>query len=197
MEEGSIQSLRHRLNFTFYDLPATTVRIDFPAASGAETMMLASIPAIQIGASYMESGLVINNLLIQPRRIQFEIASAPALLPITLQIACPGPFVFGWLLVPGIAQTGIATAAQQVRIVGPGYWALPLGTGSVVPESPPTSTTTQPPKGGANGKSGSAVTKSSGSEAATNSTTAKPDEKGVAARSGPASAKVVEDSTVK
>ncbi|HEY4940850.1 MAG TPA: hypothetical protein VII56_05435 [Rhizomicrobium sp.] len=126
MTADTSQMLRHQLDFTLYDLPATTVRIDFPAAAGAENMMLTAMPMIQLGASYTNAPIIINNLSLQPRRIQFEIASPPSLLPITLQIACSGAFVFGWLQVPESVQTAIATVAQRIRIVGPGYWALPL-----------------------------------------------------------------------
>lgn len=138
--------LRHQLNFTLYNLPATTVRIDFPSAAGAETMMWTSMPTIQLGASYTNTPVVINNLFIQPRRIEFEIASPPSQLPIALQIESGSQFVFGWLLVPESVQTVIATVAQRIRIVGPGYWALPLWQ---PPESPePVSKPTETPAPG-------------------------------------------------
>jgi hypothetical protein len=127
--------LRHQLEFVLFDLPSTTVRIDFPTSASAENLMLMAMPSIQIGASYSAPALVVSNLFIQPRRLQFTIANPPAQLPITLQIACPGPFVFGWLQVPENVQTAIATVAQRLRIVGPSYWALPLG--EAVGEPPP------------------------------------------------------------
>jgi hypothetical protein len=70
--------------------------------------------------------MVIRDMFIQPRRIQFEVLDPPPQLPVSLQIACNGDFVFGWLQVPENIQTSIATAAQRIRIVGPSYWAVPL-----------------------------------------------------------------------
>lgn len=191
--------LRHQLDFTLYSLPATTVRIDFPVAAEAEIMMLAAMPTIRIGANYVASAIVINSLVIQPRRLQFEIANPPALLPIALQVLCRGPFVFGWLRVPETVQTVIATAAQQIRIVGPSYWAVPLGPGLAARDpgpgaaaaSPaPSASTARPDEGERSTRSDQA---SAGAAAApggtgpgTNSTAAKPAEK-PAARSAPAS----------
>jgi len=133
MTDGALPR-RHQLDFALYDLGPTTVRIDFPFASGAEASMVTEMPVIRFGASYDDSGIGINNLLIQPRRIQFEITKAPPLLPISLQISCDAAFVFGWLLVPENIQTAIRTVAQQIRIVGPGYWALPLAQPTRAPE---------------------------------------------------------------
>lgn len=116
--------LRHQLDFKLYNLPPTTVRIDFPILEGAD--MASGLPAIQIGAGYTDAQLSVSNLLIQTRRIQFEIVRAPSLLPISLGILCPSPFVYGWLLVPEAVQTVISTVVEQIRFVGPGYWALPL-----------------------------------------------------------------------
>ena len=99
--------------------------------------MLASMPTVRIGAAYMASPIVVNSLSLQPRRIQFELASAAALLPISVQIACRGPFLFGWLLVPETIQTVIATAAERIRVVGPSYWALPLAPGFDLPAPEP------------------------------------------------------------
>src|SRR4051812_34373009 len=98
---------QHQLDFTLYNVPATTVRIDFPAAAAAETMMLTAMPSLQLNAGYTDAPTIISSMYVQPRRILFEIASAPSQLPISLQIACKGPFVFGWLLVPENVQTVI------------------------------------------------------------------------------------------
>lgn len=124
MAADNSPALRHQLDFTFYNLVPTTVRIYFPILEGAD--MTSGPLMVQIGAGYVDSALSIRNLLIQPRRIQFEIAQAPSLLPISLKIICPGAFVYGWLLVPATVQTVIATVVEQIRFVGPGYWALPL-----------------------------------------------------------------------
>ena len=127
-------ALHHQLDFLLYDLPATTVRIDFPAEAGAELLLHFVVATVQIGAGYMPSALGINSLSIQPRRIQFEIASPPPVLPVSLRIACPGGFTFGWLQVPETVQTVIATTSERIRIVGPSYWALPLDEGLALPE---------------------------------------------------------------
>jgi hypothetical protein len=115
---------QHQLDFKLYHLVPTTVRIDFPVLESAD--LTSDLPTIRIGASYTDSQLSISNLRVQRRRIQFEVARAPSLLPISLRIACPAPFVYGWLLVPETVQTVIATVVEQIRFVGPGYWALPL-----------------------------------------------------------------------
>jgi hypothetical protein len=115
---------QHQLDFKLYNLVPTTVRIDFPILEDAD--MMSGLPAIQFGAGYTDSPVSISSLRVQSRRIQFEIAHAPSLLPISLKITCPGPFVYGWLLVPETVQTVIATVVEQIRFVGPGYWALPL-----------------------------------------------------------------------
>jgi len=182
--------LLHQIDFMLYNLPETTVRIDFPVAAVAEIMMLAAMPSVRIGANYIASAIVINNLLIQPRRLQFEVANTPALLPITLQILCRGPFVFGWLRVPETVQTVIATAAQQIRIVGPSYWAVPLGPGAVapepaapqpaVPEPGPNPPTAKPagssPPAKSDPASAKAATEFGGAEPGSNSAAAKPAE---------------------
>lgn len=162
-------------------------------------MMLAAMPTIRIGANYVSSAIIINNLVIQPRRLQFEVASPPALLPIELQVLCRGPFVFGWLLVPETVQTVIATAAQQIRIVGPSYWAVPLGPGLTASEPAPNSAAAKPAPNSPTAKpdegerstrsdqaSANAAAASGGAEPGTNSTAAKFTEK-PAARSAPAS----------
>jgi hypothetical protein len=121
--------LRHQLDFTLHNLPSTAVRIDFPVASGAEILLLTSIPTVRLGASYSDTPVLISNIFLQPQRIQFDITSPPPVLPITLQIKCNQAFVFGWLQVPENIQTSIATVVEQIRIIGPSYWALPLGQG--------------------------------------------------------------------
>jgi hypothetical protein len=116
---------QHQLDFKFYNLvPPTMVRIYFPNLEDAD--LTSALPMIQLGAGYTDSPVSISNLLVQSQRIQFEIVSAPSLLPISLKITCPGPFVYGWLLVTANVQTVIATQVEQIRVVGPGYWALPL-----------------------------------------------------------------------
>ena len=60
------------------------------------------------------------------------------MLPISLSIMCPGPFVYGWLLVPETVQTVVSTVVEQIRFVGPGYWALPLLRGDEAAEPVPT-----------------------------------------------------------
>jgi len=134
---------QHQLDFKLYNLVPTTVRIDFPAIEGTD--MTSGLPMIQIGACYTDSPLSISNLQLHPRRIQFEIASAPALLPVSLKIRCPGPFVYGWLLVPASVQTVIATVVEQIRFVGPGYWALPLLSEDEAADAAPRSTAPGPP----------------------------------------------------
>ncbi|MGK6319614.1 hypothetical protein [Sphingomonas sp. DT-204] len=128
--------LRHQLDFVLHNLPSGTVRIDFPATVGAENVMLTTMPTIQLGASYADSPALVSNLSLQPRRIQFDAVSPPALLPVTLQIRCNSPFIFGWLQVPENIQTTIATVVEQVRIVGSSYWALPLGQGIIEQREP-------------------------------------------------------------
>jgi hypothetical protein len=127
---------RHQLDFKLYNLTPTTVRIDFPILEGVD--MAPDLPMIQFGAGYSDSLMSIRSLVIQSRRIQFEIVSAPALLPISLKIACPTPFVYGWLLVPETVQSVVATVVEQIRFVGPGYWALPLLSGDEYAEPVPT-----------------------------------------------------------
>jgi hypothetical protein len=129
--------LRHQLDFVLHNLPSGTVRIEFPATAGAENVMLTTMPAIQLGASYVDSPVLISNLFLQPRRIQFDVASPPALLPVTLQVRCNSPFIFGWLQVPENIQTTIGTVVERIRIVGTSYWALPLGQGIIEPERKP------------------------------------------------------------
>ena len=138
---------QHQLDFRLYNLTPTMVRIDFPILERAE--MTAGLPMIQFGAGYTDSPVSISNLLIQSRRIQFEIVRAPALLPISLTITCPGPFVYGWLLVPETVQTVVSTAVEQIRFVGPGYWALPLSSGSEEGEPVPTFIAPRPPQNSA------------------------------------------------
>lgn len=133
--------LRHQLDFVLHDLPSGTVRIDFPVMAGAENVMLATVPTIQLGASYAASPALISNLFLQPRRIQFDITSPPALLPLKLQIRCNSPFMFGWLQVPENIQTTIATVVERIRIVGSSYWALPLGQGIPEPTQRPVAAT--------------------------------------------------------
>nr|WP_294814481.1 hypothetical protein [uncultured Sphingomonas sp.] len=129
--------LRHQLDFVLHDLSSGTVRIEFPATAEAENVMLTTMPAIQLGASYVGWPVLISNLFLQPRRIQFDVTNPPALLPVTLQIRCNGPFIFGLLQVPENIQTTIATVMERIRIVGTSYWALPLGQGLVEPERRP------------------------------------------------------------
>ncbi|HXC55138.1 MAG TPA: hypothetical protein VNU97_07580 [Rhizomicrobium sp.] len=160
MDADGNQTLRHQLDFTLYNLPSTTIRIDFPTAAGAENILLTAMPTIRLGASYTPSPVTVSNLFVQPRRIECEISNAPSLLPISLQITCGGPFVFGWLLVPESVQTVIATAVQRIRIVGPGYWALPLRQAGATSEPKPNETV--PPR-----KSGTAPAKPAGEVAAT------------------------------
>jgi hypothetical protein len=142
MAADTFQLPRHQIGFTLYDLPSATVRLDLPKEADAEIIMLRAISTIDLGASYIGEPVTFKSLSIQPRRLLFEIESAPSLLPLTLQIACKGPFVFGWIQVPGNVQTAIVTAAQRIRIVGSSYWALPLGQGArnSVPAPPPPET---------------------------------------------------------
>ncbi|MGK6355773.1 hypothetical protein ACMGDH_11190 [Sphingomonas sp. DT-207] len=125
--------LRHQIDFMLHNLPSGTVRIEFPAAAGAENVMLTTVPTIQLGASYADAPALVSNLFVQPRRIQFDVTSPPALLPVTLQIKCSSPFIFGWLQVPENIQTTVATVVERIRIVGSSYWALPLGEGVAEP----------------------------------------------------------------
>lgn len=140
MAADTDQLRRHQLDFTLYNLPSATVRLDFPKEANAEIIMLSAIPAVTLGASYAGAPVIIKSLSLQPRRLLFDIESPPTLLPLTLQIACNGPFVFGWIQVPGEVQTAIVTAVQRIRIVGPSYWALPLGQYIAVPASKPIET---------------------------------------------------------
>jgi hypothetical protein len=128
--------LRHQLDFVLHGLSPGTVRIEFPATAEAENVMLTTMPSILLGASYADSPALISNLSVQPSRIQFDVASPPALLPVTLQVRCNSPFIFGWLQVPETIQTTIATVMEQIRIVGPSYWALPLGEGIIEQREP-------------------------------------------------------------
>jgi hypothetical protein len=133
---------QHQLDFKLYNLVPTTVRIDFPILEDAD--MTSALPMIQFGAGYVDSPLSISNLLVQARRIQFEIVNAPSLLPISLKITCPGPFVYGWLQVPAHVQTVIATLVEQIRVVGASYWALPLWSKDEAAGAAPTFIAPQP-----------------------------------------------------
>jgi hypothetical protein len=111
-----------------FGMPSTGwMRLDLPIASEACFTMLPWIPAVQLGASYGGGMMTLRNFQLQPRRLQFEIDGAPAELPLSLQIASPQPFLFGWLQVPDLVQTSIATSAQRMRLVGTTYWAVPVG----------------------------------------------------------------------
>ncbi|MDQ0252259.1 hypothetical protein J2W22_004347 [Sphingomonas kyeonggiensis] len=120
-------SLQHALDLTFYDLPSSaSIRLEFPIETGAVIPVLVATPSVRLGASYGGGEMVIRGLSIQPRRIEFDIENAPATLPLLVHVLCSGPFLHGWLQVPGNVQASIATAAQRIRFVGPGYWAVPL-----------------------------------------------------------------------
>jgi hypothetical protein len=119
--------LQHALDITFFGLPATaSVRIDFPIAAGAEIPMSTSSPAVRLGASYSGAAMTVSSFSLTPRRLQFDLENAPASLPLLLHIESRSAFVQGWLQVPEDVQTLIVTAAQRIRFVGPGYWAVPL-----------------------------------------------------------------------
>jgi hypothetical protein len=125
--------LRHALDLTFFGLPATaSVRLDFPIASDAEIPLSASVPAVLLGARYAGGAMGMRSFSITPRRLQFELENAPDSLPLLVHIQSRSAFVHGWLQVPEGVQTLIATAAQRIRFVGPGYWAVPL----IQPEAP-------------------------------------------------------------
>lgn len=129
---------QHALDMTFYDLPSSaSVRIDFPIETGALIPIPVATPAVRLGAGYGGGEMAIRGLSIQPRRIEFDIENAPATLPLVVHILCGGPFVHGWLQVPGNVQVSIATSAQRIRFVGPGYWAVPLIQAEAVPKPAP------------------------------------------------------------
>jgi hypothetical protein len=142
MAAETFQLPRHQIDFTLYNLPSATVRLDLPKEADAEIIMLQAMPTISLGAAYIGEPVIFKSLSIQPRRLLIEIESAPSMMPLTLQIACKGPFVFGWIQVPGNVQTAIGTAAQRIRIVGSSYWALPLrqGAPNSMPAPPPPET---------------------------------------------------------
>ena len=134
--------LQHALDITFFGLPATaSVRIDFPIAAGAEIPMSTSTPVVRLGASYGGGAIGMRNFSITPRRLQFDLENAPASLPLLLHILSRNAFAYGWLQVPEDVQTLIVTAAQRIRFVGPGYWAVPLiqpeGNGAAIPKPSP------------------------------------------------------------
>lgn len=118
---------RHIINITFHDLPSTApVRIDFPIDTDAIVPMSLSTPTLSLGASYGGGAMTLSALSLTPRRIQFNLEDAPASLPLTVGLVSNSAFLFGWLQVPGGVQTTIASAVEQIRFVGPGYWAVPL-----------------------------------------------------------------------
>lgn len=153
--------VRHQIDFILYNLPPSTVSINLATTAGAENFMLTSIPMVRVGAAYIENQTQISNLYIRPRRIEMEIDTAPALLPLSLQITSRDPFVYGWLQVPEGVQTSIATAVQRIRIIGPGYWALPLGPGTqeVTMLAPESTARSEPGGKSAMAKSGPAASK--------------------------------------
>lgn len=119
--------LQHALDITFFGLPSTaSVRIDLPIAAGAEIPMSTSTPAVHLGARYSGGAMTVSSFSLTPRRLQFDLENAPASLPLLLHIQSRSAFVQGWLQVPEGVQTLIVTAAQRIRFVGPGYWAVPL-----------------------------------------------------------------------
>lgn len=127
-------ALLHALDLTFFDLPSSaSIRLEFPIEAGAVIPMAVTTPSVRLGASFGDGEMTIGSFSIGPRRIEFDIENAPAKLPLVLQVICSAPFLHGWLQVPGNVQALIGTAAQRIRFVGPGYWALPL----VQPEGDP------------------------------------------------------------
>lgn len=126
----------YKIHFTLVGIGGSnTIRLDFPNEARTRIALMRQESAFQLGAPFGDSGFVINELVLQPQRLLFTVSGAPAELPLMLRVTGPGPFLFGWLQVPDSAQTIIATAAERVRIMGPGYWAVPV-PGAVKPMAP-------------------------------------------------------------
>jgi hypothetical protein len=127
MDNGDVRLHRQELSFVLSGLASpASVRIELYSDAEAEIAMFASIPCIQLGASYSSHPSQILELILQPHRIQLQIADAPPSLPVSLQVICGGSFLFGSLYVTETVQTTISTSAERVRIIGPGYWAVPV-----------------------------------------------------------------------
>lgn len=135
-ENGAL--LQHALDLTFYDLPSSaSIRLDLPIETGALIPMAVATPSVRLGASYGDGEMTIGRFSLGPRRIEFDIENAPAKLPLCIQVLCNAPFLHGWLQVPGDVQVSVGTAAQRIRFVGPGYWAVPLIQPEVDPKPVP------------------------------------------------------------
>ncbi len=117
----------HQLDFSLSGLASpAVVTIELATAAEAEMELLVSMPCVQIGAAFGGHQMQILEMKLQPRRIQFQVANPPPILPISLQVTGGHGFLFGRLQVTETVQATISTAAEQVRIVGPGYWAVPV-----------------------------------------------------------------------
>ena len=115
------------LNFTFVGLSGQeTVVIHLPDTSGASLALSANRPAIELGVGYGDAAFSVSELVLQPRRLFFTVAGAPARLPVVLRVRAPGPFLFGSLQVGQNVETVVSTAAERLRILGPGFWAVPV-----------------------------------------------------------------------
>ena len=118
---------RQELSVALAGLPSpASVTLDLSRAASSAVTMLRAMPSIRIDSGAGAAPAAVTAIRLQPQRIEIEVVSAPPVLVITLQVACDGPFLFGWLHVPEETFATIATSVERLRIVGPGYWAVPV-----------------------------------------------------------------------
>ena len=116
-----------QLNFALLGLSGReTVVLRLPDASGASLAMLTDRSSFEIGVIYGDAAFSISELVLQPQRLFFTVTGAPPRLPLILRVRAPGPFLYGSLQVGETVETIVSTAAERVRILGPGYWAVPV-----------------------------------------------------------------------
>ncbi|MBX9814086.1 MAG: hypothetical protein A4S12_13925 [Proteobacteria bacterium SG_bin5] len=132
----------HSVKFTFIDLAVSNdIQIEISEYCDASVATMIEYPVFELGAAFQTAALSVSELVLRPRRIYFTVANPPARLPMQLRIMTRAPIIFGRLHVPDKAQTEIATMIERVRLMGPGYWAVPVlpPAGAAARAAPPPS----------------------------------------------------------